>query len=84
LFTLIAAAKTGRRAYVMDLDGGYIDLAVRRRQKWSGQNARHAQTGMSFDELCGKRSAEATRAVVTTEQPKILPSARVRTRPRRT
>jgi DNA modification methylase len=78
--TLIAATKTGRRAYVMDLDGGYVDLAVRRWQQWSGEKARHAQSGMSFDELCSKRSAEGSRAEATTEQPKTPPVARVRTR----
>lgn len=77
--TLIAAAKTGRRAYVMDLDGGYVDLAVRRWQQWTGQNARHAESGMSFDELCSKRSAAAG-TEVTTKQPRTPPPARVRAR----
>ena len=78
--TLIAAAKTGRRAYVMDLDGGYVDLAVRRWQQWSGEKARHAQSGMSFDELCSKRSGEGSRAEVAAEKSKSPPVARVRAR----
>lgn len=55
--TLIAAERTGRICYGMDLDPLYVDLAIRRWQRWTGQQAIHAETGQSFDELAAKRLA---------------------------
>lgn len=53
--TIIAAAKTGRRARVMDLDPHYVDVAVRRWEEWSGTIAHHAATGASFKDVQGER-----------------------------
>jgi hypothetical protein len=49
--TLIAAEKTGRHCYGMDLDPAYVDLAIRRWQSWTGAQAVHAETGELFDDL---------------------------------
>jgi hypothetical protein len=49
--TLIAAEKAGRRCFGMDLDAGYVDLAIRRWQSWTGRQAVHAETGERFDDL---------------------------------
>ena len=57
--TIIAAAKTGRRARVIELDPHYVDVSVRRWEKWSGGVARHAATGLTFDQLKEARRAEA-------------------------
>ena len=46
--TLIAAAKTKRRGYVMELDGRYIDVIVKRWQALFKAEARHADTGLTF------------------------------------
>jgi hypothetical protein len=46
--TIMAAAKSGRRARVIELDPRYVDVAVRRWEAWSGEIARHAETGVSF------------------------------------
>ena len=43
--TLIAAQKVNRRARLMEIDPHYCDLAVRRWQTFTGQVARHADTG---------------------------------------
>lgn len=56
--TIIAAAKTGRRARVIDLDPAYVDVAIRRWEEWSGGVARHVETGMTFAELAMMRSSE--------------------------
>ena len=48
--TLIAAERTGRMCYGMELDPGYVDTAIRRWQRWTGQQARHAISGQLFDE----------------------------------
>jgi hypothetical protein len=57
--TIIAAAKTGRRARVIELDPHYVDVGVQRWEKWSGGVARHAATGLTFDQLKEKRLAKA-------------------------
>lgn len=49
--TLIAAERTGRRCYGLELDPGYIDTTVRRWQALTGGIARHGASGRSFDDL---------------------------------
>jgi DNA modification methylase len=58
--TLIAAERTGRRCYGIELDPGYVDTIVRRWQTLTGESARHAASGRSFDDLA--REAEAANA----------------------
>ncbi|MEW6748070.1 MAG: DNA methyltransferase, partial [Planctomycetota bacterium] len=53
--TIIAAASTGRRARVIELDPYYVDVAIRRWEAWSGERARHMETGLSFAELEERR-----------------------------
>jgi DNA modification methylase len=59
--TLIAAERTGRRCYGLELDPAYVDTVVRRWQRLTGERARHATNGRSFDDLT--REAEAASAV---------------------
>lgn len=47
--SLIAAERTGRTCFGMDLDPLYVDLAIRRWQAWTGEKAFDAQTGETFD-----------------------------------
>lgn len=49
--TLIAAHRTGRACYGMEMNPTYVDAAIRRFQKYTGQSATHALTGKAFDEL---------------------------------
>jgi DNA modification methylase len=49
--TLIAAQKTGRRGYLLEIDPLYVDVAVRRWQKLTGGRAHHAESGLTFDEI---------------------------------
>jgi DNA modification methylase len=48
--SLIAAERSGRVCYGMELDPLYVDTAVRRWMKYTGDRARHAVTGRYFDE----------------------------------
>jgi DNA modification methylase len=59
--TVIAAERTGRRCYGLELDPAYVDTIVCRWQKLTGGRARHATNGRSFDALT--REAEAASAV---------------------
>ena len=47
--TLIAAEKTGRRARVLELDPLYCDTIIRRWQNFTGKQARHVETGQTFE-----------------------------------
>jgi DNA modification methylase len=46
--TLLAAEKTGRRGYLMELDPAYVDVTIQRYQKLTGKTANHAATGITF------------------------------------
>ena len=48
--TLIAAERTGRRCYGIEIDPLYVDTVIRRWQAYTGEAARHAETRRSFDE----------------------------------
>ena len=55
--TLIAAEKTGRIGYGLEIDPLYVDTAVRRWQQLTGGTAVHAESGAKFDELDAERKA---------------------------
>ncbi len=54
--TLIAAEKTGRRCYGIELDPLYVDTAIRRWQQWTGENAVHTESGRNFNDLIAEMS----------------------------
>lgn len=49
--TLIACEKTNRHARLMELDPKYCDVIVKRWQDFTGQQAVHAETGLTFGEM---------------------------------
>ena len=49
--TLIAAQKTGRRCYGIELEPGFVDVAIMRWQRLTGKQAILAGTDLSFDTL---------------------------------
>jgi DNA modification methylase len=49
--TIIAAERTGRRCYGMELDPGYVDTAIRRWQAFTGLSAMHCNSGRSFAQM---------------------------------
>jgi hypothetical protein len=55
--TVIAAERTGRRCYGIELDPVYVDTIIRRWQGLTGGSADHAASGRGFDDLA--REAEA-------------------------
>jgi DNA modification methylase len=52
--TVIAAERTGRVCYGIELDSQYVDVAVRRWQALSGLDAKHAVSGRTFNEIQGE------------------------------
>lgn len=49
--TVIAAERTGRRCYGLELDPLYVDVIIRRWQAFTGDVARLFRTGQTFDEI---------------------------------
>lgn len=49
--TVIAAERTGRIAYGLELDPGYVDAAIRRWHSFTGKTAVHMKSGRTFNEL---------------------------------
>ncbi len=60
--TLIAAAKVGRAARLIELDPKYCDVIVRRWQEWSGDEAALQGSGASFEETARQRGVEPAEA----------------------
>ncbi len=54
--TLLAAQKSGRRAFGIELDPKYVDVAIRRWEEMTGRQALHEQTGLTFRQLAENRS----------------------------
>jgi DNA modification methylase len=52
--TLMAAERVGRICYGIEIDPLYVDVAIRRWQKQTGDFATHSVTGMRFDDIASK------------------------------
>jgi len=59
--TIVAAERTGRVCYAMDLDPHYCDVAIERWQKFTGLAARHAETGRAFSGTTVERPSSPAR-----------------------
>ena len=68
--TLVAAEKTGRRGYGIELDPYYVDTILRRFEKVYGIAGTHAQSGLTLDELAVQRATHTVPA-----RPMRLPRA---------
>jgi DNA modification methylase len=55
--TLIAAERTGRRCFGLEIDPLYVDTLIRRWQAFSGEKAVHGSSGKSFDALSAAAEA---------------------------
>jgi DNA modification methylase len=87
--TIVAAERVGRRAFCLELDPVYADVAVRRWQQFTRRDAVLEGTGETFDELQAARADEA-RALKRVRLPRPLcrpvipaPTSRDRTATRR-
>jgi DNA modification methylase len=55
--TLIACHKTGRRARLIELDSKYVDITIARWEAYTGEKARLASNGRTFDEVAKDRQS---------------------------
>jgi DNA modification methylase len=56
--TILAAERVGRYARALEIEPRFVDVAIRRWQTFTRRDARHAESGLSFDEI----AAEGSRA----------------------
>jgi DNA modification methylase len=49
--TIIAAERTGRSCYGIELDPIYVDVAIKRWQRYTGDSAVHSVSGIRFDDV---------------------------------
>jgi hypothetical protein len=54
--TIIAAEQTGRIASALELNPRYVDVAILRWEKLTGEPARHEVTGLTFAETALQRA----------------------------
>jgi DNA modification methylase len=54
---VIAAERTGRRCYGLELDPGYVDRIIRRWQKLTNGSPLHLASARSFDDLADEMEA---------------------------
>ena len=54
--TILAAEKVGRRAFGIEIDPIYVDVAIRRWQDFTGRDA-VLETGETYDEIVEQRAA---------------------------
>jgi DNA modification methylase len=57
--TLIAAERTGRKGYGVELDSHYVDTILRRFDNVYGLKAVHAWSNKSFEDIATERLEEA-------------------------
>jgi DNA modification methylase len=59
--TILAAERIGRRAFGLEIDPLYVDVAIRRWQQFTGRDAILKSTGQTFDEVTAIRTASRPR-----------------------
>jgi len=59
--TILAAERTGRVARVIEIDPLYVDVSIRRWERLTGIPARHAETGLTFEEVQVTRPSSGER-----------------------
>jgi DNA modification methylase len=60
--TILAAKRTGRRAYALEIDPGYVDVALRRWTEFTGETPIHADSGATLEEIATDRGISLEQA----------------------
>ena len=58
--TIIAAEQTGRIACALELDPHYVDVAILRWEKLTGEPVRHEETGLTFADMARRGEGATT------------------------
>ena len=59
--TLLAAEKTGRRGYLMDIEPRYVDGSIERYRKFTGKSAVLEATGLTLEQIKAERTGGGSR-----------------------
>ena len=54
--TIMAAERVGRHARALEIEPRFVDVAIRRWQAFTRRDARHAESGLSFEEIAAEGS----------------------------
>jgi DNA modification methylase len=57
--TILAAERVGRRAFAIELEPRFVDVAIRRWQAFTGKDAVHAASNRCFDDITTENIASA-------------------------
>jgi DNA modification methylase len=65
--TLLAAERVGRRAYTLEIEPRFVNVAIKRWQAFSGKDAICAESGLSFDEIASTRVVPSAAGAAPTD-----------------
>ncbi len=65
--TIIAAERTGRRGYMIEMDPRYVDVAIERFRQLTGEEAVHDETGLTFADLRAWREIEGEASEISAQ-----------------
>jgi DNA methylase len=60
--TILAAERVGRRAYTLELEPRFVDVAIKRWQAFTRKDAIHVETGLTFGEVTSERTTQLAAA----------------------
>jgi hypothetical protein len=78
--TVIAAERTARRCYGLELDPLYVDTTVRRWQDFTRMEARHASSGRTFNQMAAEMMNAAEACELEPDQVADLDTAHASTK----
>jgi DNA modification methylase len=56
--TILAAERVGRRAFAVEIEPRFVDVAIRRWQQFTCRDAIHLKTGQCFDDIVARSAGE--------------------------
>ena len=65
--SVMAAERTHRRCFGIELSPSYVDVAVHRWQNATGEQAKHVETGLTFDRLATRRPKQTAEVLIEKE-----------------
>src|SRR5262249_48533086 len=89
--TILAAERVGRRAFALEIEPRFVDVAIRRWQAFTRKDAIHLNSGQGFDELAvdrigavGPADAAGERGQCPNSPPAEIPTVHIRCSVKRT
>ena len=65
--TLLAAERVGRRAFMLEIEPRFVDVAIKRWQTFSKKDAICAESGLSFDDIASTRVVASAEGAAPTD-----------------